>query len=555
MSNQFDHGYALLIAVNESREPRAALPAVIKDVQALQTVLTHPQRCAYPADHVRVIAGADSTRDGIMAGLDWLADKIKADPSGDATAVIYYTGHGHVEDGGYFLIPYDINLNRIKTSAIRAEDFAADAAALKPRRLLVILDCCHAAGMEVKHLRLPLNPAAIPAAQFMQSEKGASAEEGAKGLEALAQGSGRAVLSSSQKAEKSWVRRDGAMSIFTFHLIEALTGHAQPAEGATEVLVSDVMSHVWRKVPASARADWQAEQNPEYQVSGNFPVALLLGGKGLSKGELAPDPLGALPAAPAGNPTYQASLTGSGAIAQGPGATAVSTGGVYVGGKNTGNINTGAQVNTGGGAYVGGNVTAGRDFVGRDRITQGIGGGNVWAHTMHIHVGPENESHHPPTAGLTRIPPNKRGVKEKVRLDVACPFKVTCDVEFDVAVAVRQPGSPPLAVEDLNNVESSKGIVERKSRQELVKYRVEILSKDFAISPPQLVFYLVPLQDSEVKWFKLTAKRVGRLSFLVIAYQVEDDIEVASTRITLTSKLYVQDQETDKGASEPDSLP
>jgi hypothetical protein len=377
MSNQFDHGYALLIAVNESREPRAALPAVIKDVQALQTVLTHPQRCAYPADHVRVIAGADSTRDGIMAGLDWLADKIKADASGDATAVIYYTGHGHVEDGGYFLIPYDINLNRIKTSAIRAEDFAADAAALKPRRLLVILDCCHAAGMEVKHLGLPLNPAAVPAAQFMQSEKGASAEEGAKGLEALAQGSGRAVLSSSQKAEKSWVRRDGAMSIFTFHLIEALTGHAQPAEGATEVLVSDVMSHVWRKVPASARADWQAEQNPEYQVSGNFPIALLLGGRGLSKGELAPDPLGALPAAPAGNPTYQASLTGSGAIAQGPGATAVGAGGVHVGGKNTGNINTGAQVNTGGGAYVGGNVTAGRDFVGRDRITHGLTGAEI----------------------------------------------------------------------------------------------------------------------------------------------------------------------------------
>ena len=47
-------------------------------------------------------------------------------------------------------------------------------------------------------------------------------------------------------------------------------------------------------------------------------------------------------AAPHGN-TYQATLTGSGAIAQGPGATAVGAGGVNVGGKNTGNINTGTQ--------------------------------------------------------------------------------------------------------------------------------------------------------------------------------------------------------------------
>jgi hypothetical protein len=77
-------------------------------------------------------------------------------------------------------------------------------------------------------------------------------------------------------------------------------------------------------------------------------------------------------AAAPGGTTYQATLTGSGAIAQGPGATAVGAGGVHIGGQNTGSINTGTQVNTGGGAYVSGNVNAGGDFVGRDRITQGI---------------------------------------------------------------------------------------------------------------------------------------------------------------------------------------
>jgi len=77
-------------------------------------------------------------------------------------------------------------------------------------------------------------------------------------------------------------------------------------------------------------------------------------------------------AAASGNTQYQANLIGSGAIAQGPDATAVGAGGVHIGGKNLGNINTGTEVNTGGGAYVGGNVTAGGDFVGRDKITQGL---------------------------------------------------------------------------------------------------------------------------------------------------------------------------------------
>jgi hypothetical protein len=49
---------------------------------------------------------------------------------------------------------------------------------------------------------------------------------------------------------------------------------------------------------------------------------------------------------------------------------------VNIGGKNTGNINTGTQtrIDTGGGAYVGGRVdTGGGDFAGRDKIS-GAGG-------------------------------------------------------------------------------------------------------------------------------------------------------------------------------------
>jgi hypothetical protein len=71
------------------------------------------------------------------------------------------------------------------------------------------------------------------------------------------------------------------MSIFTHHLVEALAGQATAALGAREVLVSDIMSHVYRTVPASARAQHGTEQVPDYVVTGNFPVALLLGGKGL----------------------------------------------------------------------------------------------------------------------------------------------------------------------------------------------------------------------------------------------------------------------------------
>jgi len=76
---------------------------------------------------------------------------------------------------------------------------------------------------------------------------------------------------------------------------------------------------------------------------------------------------------PAAAPGNQATLYGGGAIAQGANSRAVGAAGVLVEGPNAGNINTGTQttVNVAGGTYVNGNVTAGGDFVSRDKTTHG----------------------------------------------------------------------------------------------------------------------------------------------------------------------------------------
>ncbi len=318
MADQFSNAYALLIAVNDNLIPQYALPTVARDAEALRDVLVHPERCAYPADNVRLLLGADASRDGIRGGLAWLKERVAADGSGNATAVVFYSGHGAVnnDDDSYYLLPYDLR-SPITESLLRAGDMAAAIEQVQPRRLLVVLDCCHAGGMNIK-------------GDDLFSEEGlrkSAAPAETRPIAALAQGQGRAVLSSSSAAESSYVRSDRKMSIFTYHVVEALTGHAQ-AEGATEVLVSDIMGHVSRAVPASARSEYGASQTPVYQTSGeNFPVALLLGGQGISKGMALPDPVAPLPP---GGPIIS---TGGGAYFAGP----VSAGGdVGIGQKTTG---------------------------------------------------------------------------------------------------------------------------------------------------------------------------------------------------------------------------
>src|SRR5215471_19226701 len=102
----FEHGYALLIGVDQNKVSSLALPIVKKDVTKLKEVITHPERCGYLEDNVRVLSGTDASREKILDGLDWLRAKLRADADTNQTVLIYYSGHGYREASGEsFLIP------------------------------------------------------------------------------------------------------------------------------------------------------------------------------------------------------------------------------------------------------------------------------------------------------------------------------------------------------------------------------------------------------------------------------------------------------------------
>ena len=366
MTDQFSHGYALVIGVDQNSVPAWALPAVARDVEALHAVLIHPQRCAYVEAHVKLISGPDATRQNILAGFDWLQECLAQDAA--ATAVVYYSGHGWRDDQTqppqYYFIPYDVRRDRLRSSALRADELAEAIDALQPARLLVILDCCHAGGMAVKDLATPYTPAAAPL--DLLTAPGAILAKGLdnQGLAQLSQGAGRAVLTSSRAEQPSYMSSTAQMSIFTYHLLEALTGSAQPSAGAQDVLVSDLLSYVYRHVPATARQAVGCEQQPDGRLTGNFPIALLLGGKGLAAGATPPSPVEPLPVVDGserGGPNIQIGKIEAVNVAFGNqiidqrGAT------IQVGGRTT--------IETDGGSYVAGDVkTDGGDFIGRDRV-------------------------------------------------------------------------------------------------------------------------------------------------------------------------------------------
>jgi len=112
----FEQGYALLSPSMKTTFP-SVTAGCCKDIHAVEQVLTHPERCAYPTDHVKTLSGKNASRQCILDGLDWLRGNIQDKPSGGTTAVIYYSGHGwrdeSVQPPVYYLIPYDVKRDNI----------------------------------------------------------------------------------------------------------------------------------------------------------------------------------------------------------------------------------------------------------------------------------------------------------------------------------------------------------------------------------------------------------------------------------------------------------
>lgn len=239
MPETFDNGYAVVVGVG------ADLPVTVDDATAIAEQLTNLSRCAYPQEQVRLLTNNDANRSNILDKLDWLAEATQEED----TAIVYFSGHG-MESPDYYLMPYGYDFDSPEDTAIPGKVFTEKLRAIKAKKLLVLLDCCHAGGQaEAKgRIKSPLPNSVIE--QFKNS-------------------SGRVILASSRKNEVSWTGEP--YSIFTASVLEGLAGYGSfEQDGYARVL--DLAMWVGRKVPERTND----KQNPIIKVSNledNFALA------------------------------------------------------------------------------------------------------------------------------------------------------------------------------------------------------------------------------------------------------------------------------------------
>ena len=260
------NAYALLIGVGDCEYKKWSLPVSRIDVLALEDTLANPRYCAYPPEDIHVVTDEKATHAGILEALDDMAKKSREDA--EATFLIYYSGHGwrlrSEEEDQFFLIPHDVVPHDIAGSAIPASSFVERLKDVDGQRVLILMDTCHASGMAKEAM---FSDALSPEEFQQEPLPKALAEE-------LSSGEGRAVFLSCRETQKSWILPgEGALSIFTHHLLEGLRGQGL-SNGYRYVTLGSLMGHLSETVPESAKKIGE-EQTPFFRFeTEGFAVAL-----------------------------------------------------------------------------------------------------------------------------------------------------------------------------------------------------------------------------------------------------------------------------------------
>ena len=199
-----NNSYAILIGVGNDDILESA-----SDAKAIYNILSNPEFVGYRKENIKLITKKKAVRNNILKALDFLIAKTNE----ESTVMIYYSGHGGTytdndlikssnaglalkseeeNETNYFLQLYDVTSENYKDTWLKAEELKGKISQIKSNRIIVLMDCCHAAGISNADTEINITT--------LQSQL--------KNPEGLAQkmddGKGMSILTSCRAEEKSW---------------------------------------------------------------------------------------------------------------------------------------------------------------------------------------------------------------------------------------------------------------------------------------------------------------------------------------------------------------
>ncbi len=220
---------ALLIGVSDYQPGLNSLPAAVRDIEAMEGILQHPEFGAF--DQVKRLPnpGLLEMRSAIAA--------LFSDRDTDDLVLLYFSGHGVTDEyGKFFLTNCDTQkAGRLNKATVVEAGFVHDLMEnCDSERQVIILDCCHSGAFS----------------------EGMKARDAGRTIDFQQQlgGRGRIVLTSSAATEYSFEREGEDLAIYTRYLVEGIQTGAADLDGDGAVSVNELHDYVREKVRKASPA-------------------------------------------------------------------------------------------------------------------------------------------------------------------------------------------------------------------------------------------------------------------------------------------------------------
>ena len=241
--------YILSVGVSEYADPNLRLGFAAKDASDFAAAMKRQRGFLYRDVVERVLTDREATKDNILGGLEW----IRGQTTSKDVAMVLLAGHGvNDQNGRYYYLPYNTDVEALLRTAVSFEDIRATVSALAGKTLFFI-DTCHSGNVLGGRRGLSLDAVGV-------INELASAENGA------------VVFAASTGNQYSLENPSWKNGAFTLALVEGVGGRADYT-GQGRITVNMLDLYISERVKELTKGR-QTPTTAKPQTVPDFPVAV-----------------------------------------------------------------------------------------------------------------------------------------------------------------------------------------------------------------------------------------------------------------------------------------
>lgn len=250
--------FILSIGINEYKNSQYHLNYAVGDAKAFNKSVKSGADTLFHSVFITEILNKDATKTNVLQAFQ----EIKAQMGPEDVFVFYYAGHGVMsleETPEFYLVMHDVtnlygDATLLKNKGISAKEILTYSMELSAEKQLFVLDACHSGG-----------------ALESFATRGDGRE---KALAQLARSTGTYFLTASQDAQYANEVGDLKHGLFTYALLEILSG--QGDNGDKKITVNELKTHAEDRVPELSQTYQGSTQYPtSYSFGQDFPLVIL----------------------------------------------------------------------------------------------------------------------------------------------------------------------------------------------------------------------------------------------------------------------------------------